>query len=221
MFDLSAADLAGGVLLDCSAGGSSFAAESGADLVVAVDPAYALDRDELVHLVRSGLREGDAIIAAHADRFDWSWYGTPAHRAQLRFAAAERFADDMRANPGRYVAASLPDLPFAAGSFDMVVCSHLLFTWADHLDVEWHRQALTELVRVSRREVRVFPLVVQGTGEPVPFLEELRADLAAAGHRTHLRRVAYRFQRGADRMLTIERRASGRPTGSKRVEIHP
>ena len=63
--------------------------------------------------------------------------------------------------------ASLPRLPFPGGRFDLVLSSHFLFTYADRLDLEFHRAALRELHRVARREVRVFPLLEQGGG-PFP-----------------------------------------------------
>jgi hypothetical protein len=203
MFNLTPGDVAGRSVLDCCAGGSSFAAETDTR-VVAVDPAYALDRQVLAERVRASLDDTDRIIAANADRFEWGWYGEPAQRAQQRTAAARRFLADLRDHPERYVAGALPNLPLASRSFDIVLCSHLLFTWADHLDANWHRAALTELVRVARQEVRLFPLVVQGAGHPVPFLDDLRAELAAAGCRSEVRAVPYRFQRGADRMLVID-----------------
>jgi hypothetical protein len=201
MFDLTSEDLAGSVL-DCCAGGSSFAAETDAR-VVAVDPAYALGRRELAARVRTGLDEGDRIIDRNAGRFDWGWYGRPARRAEMRREAAELFLADLNGRPERYVAGALPDLPLSTGAVDLALCSHLLFTWADQLGEGWHRRALAELVRVARREVRIFPVVVQGTGEPVAFLEGLRDELHGLGHRTELRDVPYRFQRGGDRMLRI------------------
>lgn len=202
MFDLTPDDLTGSVL-DCCAGGSSFAAETDGR-VVAVDPAYAVGREDLAVQLREALDEGDRIIDRNADRFEWGWYGNPARRAEMRRAAAEFFLADLTGRPERYVAGSLPHLPLASGGVDLALCSHLLFTWADRLDEHWHRRALAELVRVARREVRIFPVVVQGTGEPVPFLDTLRDELHALGRRTHLRDVPYRFQRGGDRMLLIE-----------------
>jgi SAM-dependent methyltransferase len=211
--DVPQGDLAGPVL-DCGAGGSSFAADADGR-VVAVDPAYALGRRALAARVRAGLRDGDRIIDAHADRFDWGWYGDPARRSQMRRAAAERFLADVRERPHRYLAGALPHLPLTSGRFDLVLCSHLLFTWSDRLDKDWHRRAIDELVRVARRQVRIFPLVVQATAEPVAFLDALRRELRAAGHRSEVRRVPYRFQRGADGMLVIDvGRADGRPRGA-------
>jgi SAM-dependent methyltransferase len=192
-----------GTVLDCGAGGSSFVADT-PGRIVAVDPAYRLGHHDLAARVRAGLRDGDRIIDAHADRFDWGWYGDPTRRTLMRRAAAEVFLTDLRRRPERYLAGALPHLPLAAASFDLVLCSHLLFTWSDHLDAGWHRRAIAELIRVARRQVRIFPLVVQITAEPVAFLDDLRVELHAAGHHTHVRTVPYRFQRGADRMLVID-----------------
>jgi len=205
MFGLTPADLAAASVLDCCAGGSGFAAETAAR-VVAADPAYALGQHDLADRVRAALHDGDQIIGAHAEHFDWSWYGDPASRTVLRTAAARHFLDDLREHPGRYIAAALPNLPFTTGSFDLVLCSHLLFTWSDLLDADWHSRALAELIRVARREARIYPLVVQGTGQPVAFLDDLRAELAAAGYRSRILAVPYRFQKNADRMLVIEAR---------------
>jgi hypothetical protein len=98
----------------------------------------------------------------------------------------------------------LPSLPFDDASFDLALCSHLLFTWADQLGREWHLAGLLELCRVAH-EVRVFPTVLQGAGDPVPFWAELMDDLHRAGLHTDSRQVPYRFQIGADTMLVLRR----------------
>jgi SAM-dependent methyltransferase len=204
MFDLT--DLTTTSVLDCCAGASSFTAETAARSV-AVDPAYANTLDDLVDRVQEGLREVDRIVDGNAEHFEWGWYGDRSRRTRMRTAAARLFLDDIQAHPERYVAGALPHLPFADASFDLVLCSHLLFTWSDVFDVDWHRRALAELVRVVRHEVRVFPLVVQAIGSPVPFVEDLRAELHAAGHDTRIRTVPFSFQRGADQMLVIRRQS--------------
>jgi hypothetical protein len=99
------------------------------------------------------------------------------------------------------VPAALPRLPFRRGRFDLVLSSHFLFTYADRLDLEFHRAALRELHRVARREVRVFPLLEQG-GRPVPaLLAELLGTLDIP-HR--FQRVGYEFQRGGNEMLVLD-----------------
>ena len=83
--------------------------------------------------------------------------------------SAVAFSRDLIAHPARYVDASLPGLPFPDGRFDLVLSSHFLFTYADRLDLEFHRAALLELHRVARRKVRVFPLLEQ-SGRSIPAL---------------------------------------------------
>jgi SAM-dependent methyltransferase len=202
MFDLS--ELPGSVL-DCCAGGASFtaeAAERGVD-AVAVDPAYELPSAELVDTVRRSLPATAGIVDEHAASFVWTWYGDPARKDELRIQAADRFLQDVALAPERYVAGSLPELPFGDERFDLVLCSHLLFTWADKYDRDWHLAALRELIRVSRSEVRIFPLVHQGAGEPVAYLPDLLE--ALPGVSSELRKVPYEFQVGADQMLVLTR----------------
>jgi hypothetical protein len=62
---------------------------------------------------------------------------------------------------------------------------------------------LRELIRVSNAEVRVFPLVMQGAGESVPYLQELLQGLEGVTY--EIRKVPYEFQVGADEMLVITR----------------
>jgi len=203
MFGLSAEDLSRRVL-DCSAGAASFVtvAASRGCRSVAVDPAYAVSREELADAVRADLDRGTAIAHEYPDRFVWDWYGSVQERERMRKAAAAQFLAGVAAPRGRYVAAELPRLPFKDGTFDLALCSHLLFTWADVLGLEWHLAAVSELARVAR-EVRIFPTVMQGAGEPVPFWDELLVALAGRRLRTQERRVDYRFQRTANRMLVV------------------
>lgn len=205
MFDLDPSGLPARVL-DSSGGISGFTAEAGrrCATALAVDPAYALTRDELARLGHDDLARGTAIADQYADRFTFDWYGDPTRRVTLRKSALAQFLMDVAMSPGRYVAGQLPQLPFRDNAFELAVCSHLLFTWADELGLEWHRAALLELARVAR-EVRVFPTVVQGPGEPVPFWDELMSDVADAGVTTERRRVPYEFQVGANTMLVVTR----------------
>jgi len=207
MFDLDGAAMRGTVV-DCCAGGSSFVAELAArgGTGLAVDPVYAQGLDAVRRSVAASLVAGTGIVDDHPEKFVWHWYGSVEKRNAMRAAAADRFVEDVAHRPSAYLAGALPHLPLATDSADLVLCSHLLFTWADRLDADWHRAALADLVRVARREVRVFPLVVMATGAPVPFLGRLVDEVRAAGHDAEVRGVPYEFQRGAHAMLRIVRR---------------
>lgn len=212
-FDLTPADLDHRIL-DCGSGASGFAAEAkrrGAR-VTAVDPAYGWPPEALVSEAHDAVAQGDAVVAAHAERFTWTWYGSPERRAALRRDALAVFAADLQASPATYVAGALPELPFPDDAFDLALCSHLLFTWSDELDEEWHGRAFAELLRVAR-QVRVFPLVNQGTGRPVTFLPHLLGGLGHMGHAVEIVSVPYAFQVDAGEMLTITRRPGSSPTG--------
>ncbi|MGP3971349.1 class I SAM-dependent methyltransferase [Streptomyces sp. 6N223] len=173
MFGLSAGELANASVLDCCAGG-------------AISPPASTPRCTTA-----------TASSRHTPTVS-SGIDTERPNAAQRCGGRRRAASclsDFTAHPGRYIAATLPHLPFADGSFDLVLCSHALFTWSDRLDAAWHRATLDELVRVSRHEVRIYLLVVQGTGRSVDFLDELRSHLHAAGCSTGLSPVPYRFQR--------------------------
>ena len=201
MFALTGSDLSGSVL-DCPGGASSFTAlanQAGA-AAIAADPVYAQPRDSLAMLVMAEVQRGSAHTAAGADRYVWDFHGDLDGYARARRMSAETFSRDLVAHPGRYVPASLPVLPFPDGRFDLVLSSHFLFTYADRLDLEFHRAALHELHRVARREVRVFPLLGQ-SGQPVPAL--LSPLLTTLGIPHRVRRVDYEFQRGGNEMLVL------------------
>ena len=192
-------------ILDCCAGGAGFTAEAAARGVdaIAADPAYELEPAELVDTVRRSLPATSGIIDEHSGSFVWNWYGTPERKDQYRIEAADAFLQDVSVAPERYVAAGLPELPFGDRRFELVLCSHLLFTWADKYDRDWHLASLRELIRVSNHEVRIFPLVMQGAGDSVPYLPGLLE--ALDGVTWEVRKVPYEFQVGANEMLVLTR----------------
>ena len=106
---------------------------------------------------------------------------------------------------GRYVGASLPLLPFFDREFDLVLCAHLLFVYAKRFDFDFHLAACRELVRVSRQEVRIHPIV--GTnGRKYPELGRLRIALAEEGIDSEIVDVDYEFFAGSDSMLVLRRK---------------
>lgn len=204
MFALTDADLDGRVL-DCPGGGASFTAAvcaRGGD-AIAADPAYAAPPADLIGRLEGEFRRGSAWTTSHAHRYAWTFFRDPAEHDRIRSDSARLFGADLQHHPDRYVPAALPELPFDDGAFDLVLSSHLLFTYADRLDVDFHVAALRELARVSRSRVRIYPLVDQA-GRPLPeLLEHLVQPLTAEGLAPRLVDVDYEFQRGAHTMLEL------------------
>ena len=126
-----------------------------------------------------------------------------------RRAAAQRFLSDYETHyvHARYVCGSLPRLPFLDGAFDLVLCAHLLFTYAKRFDFAWHLAACRELVRVSAGEVRLHP-VCGADGRKYPELERLQAELMTSGIASKLVRVNYEFFVGSSSMLVLNPQTS-------------
>ena len=100
--------------------------------------------------------------------------------------------------------ASLPDLPFDDGAFDLALSSHLLFLYSEQFDLAFHIRALEEMLRVAA-EVRVFPLLQIG-GTPSPHVEGVVDAFGSRSADATVEPVAYEFQRGGNRMLRLRRR---------------
>lgn len=191
MFGLGEADLRAGPVLDVAGGASEFTAtlrEMGVR-AIAADPFYA---GVTARVVADAAREIDASsakIAARAQDYDWSFYGSPEEHRKLRERSLAKFAEDFAREDAkdRYIAASLPRLPFPDGTFALALCSHFLFLYADAFGETFHEEALRELLRVLRPggELRVYPLVSL-KWEPSPYLPRLierLSDVADAGLR--------------------------------------
>jgi len=110
---------------------------------------------------------------------------------------------------GRYLDASLPDLPFEDNSFDLALSSHLLFLYSKEFDLDFHVRALKEMLRVAP-EARAFPLLQVG-GEPSPHVEGAIDAFTAHDIQARIEEVPYEFQRGGSRMLRL-RRLNGKQT---------
>lgn len=218
-FSLDLAALRGRSVLDVAAGPSSFTAEAcrrGID-AVAVDPLYDAPVAELAERVSRDYAQMFAQMRAKPRLFKTGrrasgrLHFSSIDEAEVdRRAAAQRFLADYEAHlaHGRYIAAALPKLPFFDGAFDVVLCAHLLFTYAERFDFDWHLSACRELARVSAGEVRIHPACGRD-GRRYPELERLRRELLARGITSDVVPVNYEFFAGSNAMLVLnpERRS--------------
>lgn len=204
MFDISAADLACRIL-DCPGGASSFTAEVSelGTRSTAADVVYSTPSDDLAEHVLAENDRGTAWTTATASRYVWDFYGDPEAHGRLRRDAARRFARDLQENPERYVPGALPRLGLPVDSFDLVLSSHFLFTYADRLDEDFHVEALRELARISTGEVRVFPLRDLTGARVDDLIDRVRARLREYSVDSEIRPSRFEFQRGATEMLVL------------------
>ncbi len=208
MFGLDRETLLQKRILGCGDGPSSFNTEADYDgaKVVSIDPLYAYSKREIMQRIDEVVGEVMDQVRAHQDKFVWKNIPDVESLEHIRIEAMMEFLMDYEdgKEEGRYVDASLPDLPFEDDSFDLALSSHLLFLYSDHLDERFHIEAVEEMLRVAP-EVRIFPLV---TLESVrsPHLDPTIAYLREKGYEVSIEKRAYEFQKGGDKMLRIVRK---------------
>ncbi|GAA1178326.1 SAM-dependent methyltransferase [Kitasatospora gansuensis] len=211
LFGLTRAALAAlpGPVLDCPGGAAGLTAEARelGVTVIATDPAYAAPLPELTALARAGRDSMATHLAAAPDRYLPSRHLRPERYLRSWDRARRLFAADSAARPERYVAAALPRLPFADGSFALTLSAYLLFAYPELFPPERQLAGLLELVRVTAPggEVRVYPLH-DGASRPCPHLPRLRSGLGERQVSSELVRFA-RPGDGRTRRVLVLRRA--------------
>jgi hypothetical protein len=147
-------------ILGVGDGPSSFNAEASRRSwqVVSVDPLYAESPRDIAHRIDGALDSMITAVSLAPRHWTWSYFRDRDTLRSHRQQTAGTFLADFtsRAGGSRYVAGSLPQLPFASHSFDLALCSHLLFSWSGALSVRFHIDAVAEMLRVAR-EVRIVP----------------------------------------------------------------
>jgi SAM-dependent methyltransferase len=204
MFDLSENAL-GGRILGCGDGPASFNCEMArrGRRVVSIDPIYTMSRAQIARRIDETHDDVIRQTRQETHRFVWDVIRSVEELARVRRQAMQTFLDDYEtgSRQGRYVAGGLPALPFRCAQFDLALCSHLLFFYAEQLSLTFHLESIDELCRVAR-EVRIFPLV-DVNGHPSPRLPAALNMLEARPVELEIRPVPYEFQRGGNEMLRI------------------
>ncbi|MGC1931751.1 MAG: hypothetical protein WA667_22505 [Candidatus Nitrosopolaris sp.] len=103
----------------------------------------------------------------------------------------------------RYVKAELPRLPFDDKSFELVLSGHFLFTYANKFDFDFHLSSILELFRVSRKEVRIYPLQQGMISKPYKQITELLSCLKKECIKYEIIIVQFEFQKGSNKMLRL------------------
>jgi hypothetical protein len=208
MFALNEAVVSGGPVLDAAAGASSFSAElrSRGITAVSADPLYAMGLNEIADHGRREIEISTGKLAELTDIFNWEFYESLDRHRENRECSLETFLADY-AHPdsqAAYVPARLPELPFADGTFSLVVCSHFLFLYGKQFDLDFHRKALAELVRVCRKggQVRIYPLL-DLHWKPYEHLDTLMEELRSSGIRPGLEPARLPFIPESSQLLVL------------------
>ena len=114
IFGLTESDLAG-LILGCAYGPASFNTEATAlgYRVISCDPTYAYSATEFEQRFKACYDVVISQVKENIEKYSWGYFRDPDHLGQCRLAAMKKFlADfDQGKQAGRYVTASLPELP--------------------------------------------------------------------------------------------------------------
>lgn len=205
MFDLSPEDLQKRSILGVGDGPASFNAEGNRQgfKIISVDPIYQFNKVEIKQRFDAVVDDIVNQIIATPDSWVWNYHKTPQDLKASRIETIETFLQDYDRgkSEGRYRTGELPQLNFKNRTFDLALCSHFLFLYAEQLDYNFHLSAIAEMLRVSQ-EVRIFPLLTL-MQETYPNLELIIAHFKNMGYSVSIDKVPYEFQPGGNKMLAI------------------
>ncbi|MEK3881695.1 methyltransferase domain-containing protein [Paenibacillus sp. PL2-23] len=205
MFGLTAAELAAGAILDVAAGGSSFVAEARARgfEAYAVDPRYGEAASRWAQEAKAEIETSTEKLAALKESFDWSYYGSIEQHRKGRLASLAQFAAHAETSDV-YRYGALPELPFRDDTFELILCSHFLFLYAEAFGESFHEASVRELMRVCKPGgvIKIYPLLSL-KWEPYAGLQELMDLVRAEGGQPYLRASGLPFIPGSTHRLDI------------------
>jgi SAM-dependent methyltransferase len=206
LFNLKESDLEKRIL-GCGDGPAAFNREltRRGGQIISVDPVYGFGAGAIRGRIEATFDEVLDQVRQNQNEFVWQQIRSPKELGQVRMAAMENFLADFEAGKqeGRYRAAELPDLPFPDDSFDLALCSHFLFLYSPQLSLDFHLQAVGEMLRLAP-EARIFPLLELGS-QPSRHLNAVIAELENQGYRLRVEATPYEFQQGGNQLLRIHR----------------
>ena len=204
MFNLSEKDLDKSIL-GCGDGPASFNTgmyQKGKKMV-SIDPIYSLTAEEIEKQIKVTYQNVLIQTQQNKEKFRWNEIESVEELGQIRMSAMKSFLSDYEKGKvqNRYVPAELPNLPFENKQFDLVLCSHFLFLYTNNLTVDFHIQAINEMLRIAN-EVRIFPLMDVNSSRSI-YVDEVLSRYTDLGYCAKEVQVNYEFQKGGNKMMVI------------------
>lgn len=209
-FALSDSDLKKKIL-DCGGGPSDFVCEMNRrnHQAISVDPIFQFTRAELEKRIEDTFNHIIDQSRDVAHKYVWTYFKDVDHFKTVRWEAMQQFLKDFEKGKekGRYLEAALPTLPFENDQFDLALSSQLLFTYTDLLSLDFHIDAITEMLRVAK-EVRIYPLLDyrELDGNQSPHVEKVQKLFQGKNFEISIEKVNYEFQKNGNQFLKILRK---------------
>lgn len=207
MFDLDNELLKNETLLDAASGVSSFCVEANAKgfNVIASDKIYYLHPDEIETKCAQDLDSVMEQMPAIADIYLWNFFkDIPSLKAHREKAYRSFLEDFKKYGIKRYKPVEYPLTDFEENEFTLSLVSHFLFLYEDHLDYDFHKKTILELLRISSKEIRIFP-IVNFKGNKSRYIEPLIRDENFRSLQISIKKANYEFMKNANEMMIIRK----------------
>ncbi|MCV6637844.1 hypothetical protein [Candidatus Albibeggiatoa sp. nov. NOAA] len=203
-FDFDSLDLPNISMLDVGGGVSSFCSEAQQQglQVLATDPIYGTEANILKAKCQKDLQTVMTQLPKVKHQYNWQFYKDIGHLTEYRTQAYQTFISHYQAHPKHYITSSLPSLPFTTNSFDVTFVSHLLFLYEHVFDYDFHRQSLLELARVTRQQIRIYPLT-NFQAERSTYIERIQQDKLLNDLKFNIVPIEFEFSKNANQMLIV------------------
>lgn len=205
MFLLNDNDLKS-TILGCGDGPSSFNYEVTKlnGNVTSIDPIYQFSKDEIQQRINDISSVIINQLKINKENYVWKNIKSVDELIKIRLNAMDDFLNDyeVEKTKNRYIFEELPKLSFIDNRFDLVLSSHFLFLYSEHLDLKFHIDSILEMCRVSKNEVRIFPLLDLQNNKS-KHLKEVLEVLNQNNYKFEIVKTEYEFQKDANQMLKI------------------
>ncbi|MBN1185341.1 MAG: hypothetical protein JXB49_23855 [Bacteroidales bacterium] len=171
---------------------------------ISIDPIYQFSREEIEVRIQETANTIIKEVRENQDLFLWHYYKSPDGLVSTRLSSMKIFLEDFHAGlkQGRYIIGEMPPLNFQDKSFDIVLCSHFLFTYSHKLDLNFHIESIKEMMRVGH-EARIFPVLAHDSSKSI-HIDNVLSHFNSNGYIARFQKVDYEFQVGGDQMLIVK-----------------
>ncbi len=194
-------------ILDVASGASSFCAEANAKgyNVTASDRIYSLSPSEIEQKCRQDLDMVVKQLPDIADLYVWTFFKDIQALKIQREKAYRLFIEDFKKyGTKRYIPVEHPSTAFVDNQFTISLVSHFLFLYEDHVDYDMHRKVILELLRITSKEIRIFP-IVNLRGKKSSFVDTLMQDRDFKRFKISIKKIDYEFMKNGNEMMVVTR----------------
>ena len=207
MFNLDKDTIGNKIILDVASGVSLFCATANRleYTVTSSDPIYSLSLDKIEQMSKQDLDKTVKQIPGISDLFVWRYFKDIKSLKKQRELSRAMFIDDFKTyGSERCVPTKYPSTKFRTNQFDISLVSHFLFLYEKLLDYDFHKKTILELLRITSKQIRVFP-IVNLAGKKSSIVNMLMNDNDFENTHMSIRKVNFEFLKNGNELLIIEK----------------